>query len=253
MHVLVQFVKMYRVDFSPYDFSTYKNHQLADEEIYGSVEFRMYAFKIKKCPRMRSHDWTECPYAHKGEKAQRRDPRKYNYEAIICPQFRNGNCYKGDLCEYAHGVFEYWLHPNKYRTRPCNAGIFCDRKVCFFAHTPQQLRVEPKSFIHHQCCHHDHVPLVMQVGNDDSAGWSLSLGPVRVALPDETASVVIKNREDEEDEESYERIAELVKIWKALKIKGGDHGVGESDKSSYGFDISELSFPEIDWIKELVQ
>ncbi|GAV89334.1 zf-CCCH domain-containing protein [Cephalotus follicularis] len=114
------------------------------ESIYSSDEFRMYAFKIKKCTRTRSHDWTECPYAHRGEKAQRRDPRKMHYSAIACPAFRNGKCNRGDACEFAHGVFEYWLHPARYRTRACHAGRFCQRKVCFFAHTPEQLRTETK-------------------------------------------------------------------------------------------------------------
>jgi len=30
---------------------------------------RMYQFKVKKCMRSRSHDWTECPYAHPGRGA----------------------------------------------------------------------------------------------------------------------------------------------------------------------------------------
>lgn len=111
-----------------------------DDAIFGSDEFRMYAYKIKRCPRTRSHDWTECPYAHRGEKATRRDPRRYSYCAVACPAFRNGACHRGDSCEFAHGVFEYWLHPARYRTRACNAGNLCQRKVCFFAHAPEQLR-----------------------------------------------------------------------------------------------------------------
>ncbi|KAI4363625.1 hypothetical protein MLD38_019818 [Melastoma candidum] len=114
------------------------------DDFYSSDEFRMYAYKIKRCPRTHSHDWTECPYAHHGEKAQRRDPRKYNYCAVACPAFRNGSCQKGDACEQAHGVFEYWLHPARYRTRACNAGRFCQRKVCFFAHSMEELRAETK-------------------------------------------------------------------------------------------------------------
>lgn len=91
--------------------------RVVTEEIYKSDEFRMYAYKIKRCPRTRSHDWTECPYAHRGEKAQRRDPRRFRYCAIACPAFRNGSCPKGDTCDYAHGVFEYWLHPARYIER----------------------------------------------------------------------------------------------------------------------------------------
>lgn len=102
--------------------------------------FRMYEFKVKWCVRVRSHDWTECPFAHPGEKARRRDPRKFQYSGISCPDYRKGNCKKKDACEYAHGVFECWLHPTKYRTQSCKDGTACRRRVCFFAHTPEQLR-----------------------------------------------------------------------------------------------------------------
>lgn len=106
--------------------------------------FRMYEFKVRRCARGRSHDWTECPYAHPCEKARRRDPRKYHYSGTPCPEFRKGSCDKGDSCEFAHGVFECWLHPARYRTQPCKDGLSCCRRVCFFAHTPEQLRVLPQ-------------------------------------------------------------------------------------------------------------
>ncbi|KAL0464430.1 UNVERIFIED_CONTAM: Zinc finger CCCH domain-containing protein 24 [Sesamum latifolium] len=44
------------------------------------------------------------------------------------------------MCEYAHGVFECWLHPAQYRTRLCKDGTSCARQVCFFAHTQDELR-----------------------------------------------------------------------------------------------------------------
>ncbi|KAI4370534.1 hypothetical protein MLD38_018880 [Melastoma candidum] len=108
--------------------------------IYGTDEFRMYTFKVKPCSRAYSHDWTECPFVHPGENARRRDPRKYPYSCVPCPEFRKGSCQKGDTCEYAHGVFESWLHPAQYRTRLCKDEIGCARKVCFFAHKPEELR-----------------------------------------------------------------------------------------------------------------
>nr|POE46065.1 zinc finger ccch domain-containing protein 49 [Quercus suber] len=111
------------------------------QDAFSCDQFRMYEFKVRRCARARSHDWTECPYAHPGEKARRRDPLKYHYSGTACPEFRKGNCKKGDSCEFAHGVFECWLHPNRYRTQPCKDGPSCGRKVCFFAHSPQQLRV----------------------------------------------------------------------------------------------------------------
>ena len=42
--------------------------------------------------------------------------------------------------DFAHGVFESWLHPAQYRTRLCKDGPGCDRRVCFFAHLPEELR-----------------------------------------------------------------------------------------------------------------
>ncbi|MCO5547966.1 hypothetical protein L7F22_001421 [Adiantum nelumboides] len=112
-------------------------------DVYSCDDFRMYEFKVRKCVRGRSHDWTECPFAHPGEKARRRDPRRYRYSGTACPDFRKGNCRRGEACEYSHGVFECWLHPTRYRTQPCKDGKSCRRRVCFFAHTPDQLRVVP--------------------------------------------------------------------------------------------------------------
>ncbi|KAL4301687.1 hypothetical protein GQ457_10G000910 [Hibiscus cannabinus] len=110
-------------------------------DAYSCDHFRMFEFKVRRCARGRSHDWTDCPYAHPGEKARRRDPRKFHYSGTACPDFRKGSCRKGDLCEFAHGVFECWLHPARYRTQPCKDGSGCRRRVCFFAHAPDQLRV----------------------------------------------------------------------------------------------------------------
>lgn len=135
-----------------------------DEAIYSSDEFRMYFYKIKRCARTRSHDWTECPFAHRGEKARRRDPRKCNYAAISCPDYRNGECLTADSCEFAHGVFEYWLHPARYRTRMCNLGTLCERKVCFFAHTPEQLRSE--TIYQHQFSSREHMEGPSRIGDD---------------------------------------------------------------------------------------
>ncbi|XP_058110254.1 zinc finger CCCH domain-containing protein 66-like [Magnolia sinica] len=108
--------------------------------IYGTDEFRMYTFKVKPCSRAYSHDWTECPFVHPGENARRRDPRKYHYSCVPCPEFRKGTCRQGDACEYAHGVFECWLHPAQYRTRLCKDETGCTRRVCFFAHKKEELR-----------------------------------------------------------------------------------------------------------------
>ncbi|KAJ7964198.1 Zinc finger CCCH domain-containing protein [Quillaja saponaria] len=108
--------------------------------IYSTDEFRMYTFKVKPCSRAYSHDWTECPFVHPGENARRRDPQKYHYSCVPCPEFRKGSCRQGDACEYAHGIFECWLHPAQYRTRLCKDETGCTRRVCFFAHKLEELR-----------------------------------------------------------------------------------------------------------------
>ncbi|KAK4774147.1 hypothetical protein SAY87_029166 [Trapa incisa] len=113
----------------------------APVDAYSCDHFRIYEFKVRRCTRGRSHDWTACPFAHPGEKARRRDPRKYHYTDAPCPEFRKGSCRKGEICEFSHGVFECWLHPARYRTQPCKDGMSCRRRVCFFAHKPEQLRV----------------------------------------------------------------------------------------------------------------
>ena len=46
----------------------------------------------------------------------------------------------GDRCTLSHGVFESWLHPSRYRTKFCNDGMNCARRVCFFAHAADQMR-----------------------------------------------------------------------------------------------------------------
>ncbi|MED6185159.1 hypothetical protein PIB30_054341 [Stylosanthes scabra] len=121
------------------------------DDPYSSDHFRMYDFKVRRCTRSRSHDWTDCPFAHPGEKARRRDPRRFHYTGTMCPEYRrDGTCRRGDACEFSHGVFECWLHPARYRTEACKDGKSCKRKVCFFAHTPRQLRVLPSNLMNAQ-------------------------------------------------------------------------------------------------------
>jgi len=119
----------------------------AEAEAEADDEFMMYEFKVRRCARARSHDWTACPYAHPGEAARRRDPRRVAYAGEPCPDFRRrpgAACPRGTACPFAHGTFELWLHPSRYRTRPCRAGAACRRRVCFFAHAAAELRAAPK-------------------------------------------------------------------------------------------------------------
>lgn len=54
--------------------------------------------------------------------------------------WQTGECPRGDDCPYAHNVFEFWLHPTRYRTNLCNEPATCKRRVCFFAHCLKELR-----------------------------------------------------------------------------------------------------------------
>ncbi|KAK2078012.1 hypothetical protein QBZ16_003880 [Prototheca wickerhamii] len=56
-------------------------------------------------------------------------------------EFKEGSCIRGDACPYAHGIFECWLHPTRYRTQLCTDGAGCRRRVCFFAHRKCEVRV----------------------------------------------------------------------------------------------------------------
>ncbi|XP_059664665.1 zinc finger CCCH domain-containing protein 2 [Cornus florida] len=134
-------------------FLPYNGSDDDDADPYSSDHFRMFEFKVRRCTRSRSHDWTDCPFAHPGEKARRRDPRRYHYSGTVCSEFRRGSCSRGENCEFAHGVFECWLHPARYRTEACKDGKNCKRKVCFFAHTPRQLRILPSH------CHDNSSPV----------------------------------------------------------------------------------------------
>ncbi|KAF3324722.1 zinc finger CCCH domain-containing protein 54 [Carex littledalei] len=103
--------------------------------------FMMYSFKVKRCLDRRAHNWGYCPYVHQGERIQRRDPCKFQYKRQMCHESQDITmCRLGNRCKYSHGLYEYWLHPTRYRTRMCNMGLACRRRVCFFAHSLQQLR-----------------------------------------------------------------------------------------------------------------
>jgi len=87
------------------------------------------------------HDWTRCPFAHRGERARRRHPSLYCGET--CVNYKKGYCKNGLTCEFAHGWFESWLHPHRYRTKHCKHGVNCNRRVCFFAHGDEEIRFPP--------------------------------------------------------------------------------------------------------------
>ncbi|KAL5723983.1 hypothetical protein ACHQM5_007308 [Ranunculus cassubicifolius] len=204
----------------------------------ASDEFFMYIFKIKRCPKSRSHDWTECPFSHKGEKARRRDPSKFHYSGIICPHFRNGSCRKGDLCEYAHGVFEYWLHPARYRTRFCNAGMFCKRKVCFFAHSVHEIRPTTR----HKC--HCHSLMNGATGGVTSLGeTSSSMILPHISIP----SVTYENQM----EINWEEIMVNLSVLNFGNVRQEEHTIMNMNATDFS-SIDWSDSPNMEWVSELV-
>lgn len=63
-------------------------------------------------------------------------------------------------------MFETWLHPTKFCTVMCTEGTACKRKVCWFAHTPSELRAPTP---------HSARPLAMPGPALDTAGPYSSL------------------------------------------------------------------------------
>eukprot|EP00292_Cryptomonas_paramecium_P004775 CAMPEP_0113681152 /NCGR_PEP_ID=MMETSP0038_2-20120614/11797_1 /TAXON_ID=2898 /ORGANISM="Cryptomonas paramecium" /LENGTH=505 /DNA_ID=CAMNT_0000599775 /DNA_START=169 /DNA_END=1686 /DNA_ORIENTATION=+ /assembly_acc=CAM_ASM_000170 len=114
---------------------------LEDEQ---SVNFAMYRFKVEKCSKQFVHDWKECPFAHEGETARRRNP--FSHTSQPCPDFKNNKCCpRGNSCPMAHGPWEAGLHPDAYRTNMCAYGHECKRRMCFFAHDTSELRTPTMS------------------------------------------------------------------------------------------------------------
>ncbi|KAF6259880.1 hypothetical protein COO60DRAFT_1625932 [Scenedesmus sp. NREL 46B-D3] len=105
----------------------------------STEQFLMYGYKVVPCSKRYRHDWSVCPFSHTGEMAARRDPSRYL--PIFCYHSKQRlPCPRGEECPYSHNLFEYWLHPQRYRTEMCQFGASCTRPVCFFAHGDHQLR-----------------------------------------------------------------------------------------------------------------
>lgn len=49
--------------------------------------------QVKRCPLALAHSWSQCPFAHAGERATRRDPLKFQYSATMCPDYKKASCH----------------------------------------------------------------------------------------------------------------------------------------------------------------
>ncbi|WIA31900.1 hypothetical protein OEZ86_002761 [Tetradesmus obliquus] len=128
-----------------------------------SDEFMMYVFKVEMCKRVDKHDREECPYAHPGELARRRHPSLY--KALPCPEARAKKiCPRLENCNCSHSTFEFWLHPDRFKTFLCERGANCNRPICFFAHDDNELRELPQGL------HRPRSPHKPSAGHSSSAG-----------------------------------------------------------------------------------
>lgn len=50
-------------------------------------------------------------------------------------------------------TFEFWLHPDRYKTSLCERGANCNRLICFFAHSEDELRPLPQGLQRTQPAH----------------------------------------------------------------------------------------------------
>ncbi|CAN6332342.1 unnamed protein product [Urochloa humidicola] len=209
-----------------------------DFDAEADDEFMMYEFKVRRCARARSHDWTACPYAHPGEAARRRDPRRVAYTGEPCPDFRRrpgAACPRGSACPFAHGTFELWLHPSRYRTRPCRAGAACRRRVCFFAHAAAELRA----------------------GKDDGAGspLSLSLSPksTLASLWESPPVSPVEGRVvrwvDAIDEPASDADAEVEELMLAMRELSFRKAAAPAPVLPL---VTEEDGPDLGWVSELV-
>ncbi|KAL0054636.1 hypothetical protein WJX82_000288 [Trebouxia sp. C0006] len=106
----------------------------------SSASFLMTHGKVLPCSKQYYHDWLVCAFTHPGEAMCRRDPTRFAYTGIACPDKKDGHCKRGESCPYSHNTFEYWLHPTRYHTQLCHLGAQCTRPICFFAHSSAELR-----------------------------------------------------------------------------------------------------------------
>lgn len=201
-------------------------------------EFMMYEFKVRRCARARSHDWTACPYAHPGEAARRRDPRRVAYSGEACPDFRRrpggAACPRGTSCPLAHGTFELWLHPSRYRTRPCRAGPACRRRVCFFAHAAGELRAKGGEY----------SPLSLSPKSTLTSLWeSPPVSPVE-------GRVV---RWVDEEEADAAEVEELMLAMRQLSFAKANKPSPASGTSQQVLPpVTEDDGPDLGWVSELV-
>jgi len=112
----------------------------------------VFEYKVNKCPRgNKCRDRILCGGYHR-EKERRRDPRKFKYDTMPCPEVKPGAhhhwmlphyCSNGDACNHTHTLLETMHHPLLYKSTLCvnyMENKQCDwGPYCSHAHGPEDL------------------------------------------------------------------------------------------------------------------
>jgi len=103
-----------------------KKNKPKEKNDFIPTEFNPATYKLYRCPlgSICKLDNKLCLNYH-NKKDKRRNPELY--QAILCPNIfdannkfkKDGKCESGDECDKAHNLFEYFYHPNKFRTIKC--------------------------------------------------------------------------------------------------------------------------------------
>jgi len=108
---------------------------------YIPSEFHPSTYKIYKCP-LYKLDKKLCLNYH-GDGDRRRNPDFF--KATLCPNLfekskrkKNAKCDLGDDCDCAHNLYEYYYHPDKFRTVSCpqekKKQLCKERLICPYQH-----------------------------------------------------------------------------------------------------------------------
>ena len=122
----------------------YLQKKAKDTGDFIPTEFNPLTYKIYKCPLgpICKLDKKLCLNYHSNAD-KRRNPNFY--KAILCPNLfeknkkkKDGKCELGDDCDCAHNLFEYFYHPDKFRTISCpqeKKESYCkERLICPYNH-----------------------------------------------------------------------------------------------------------------------
>lgn len=74
--------------------------------------------RVRACTRASNAGWLACS---RGVRQHclllQPPPGACWHKPLPCFRLQAGACHRGDACPFAHGIFEWWLHPTRYRTQ----------------------------------------------------------------------------------------------------------------------------------------